>query len=95
MLRLIALILIALSCGCGAVVRGGRFVDDFSSYRSGFCLRDGERIGPWLVVSTGFGCVEAAGREEGRWLQAKSVRSLSPLETHAILVTGPRFRAPF
>lgn len=56
------------------------------------CVPDGGRIGPWTVESTGFGCVQET--EEG-WLQASTMGSAIPSETHAFLLTGPRAAAPF
>lgn len=94
-MRLIAAVLLPLLlCGCRAFPRRAAFSDDFASYRVRGCVPDGGRIGPWSVDSTGFGCVEVSGDGAGRWLQARPQPS-RPGSTHAVLVTGPRFRAPF
>lgn len=95
-MRLVAasLVLPFLVCGCRAFSPRKSFSDDFSSYRADSCVPDGERIGPWSVASTGFGCVEVAGDGGGQWLQARSLTSRSPGATHAVLITGPRFKAP-
>ena len=87
--------LAALGLGCAAWRGGGEFRDDFSSYEAGDCVPDGGRIGRWDVVSTGFGCVKAAGEGTRRWLHASTSRSESRSETHAVLITGPVMKAPF
>jgi hypothetical protein len=75
---------------------GGKgFTDDFSGYAAGDCVPDGARIGRWNVVSTGFGCVKAAGEGEERWMHASTRRSALSSETHAVLLTGPSVSAPF
>ena len=88
------LLLPLLFCGGCTFSWRTSFLDDFSSYRDHSCVPDGKHIGPWSVDSTGFGCVEVAGDSGGQWLQARPRPSLSG-HTHAALVTGPRFKAPF
>jgi hypothetical protein len=83
-----------LFCGCRSFSWRTNFSEDFSSYRGRACVPDGGRIGPWSVDSTGFGCVEVSGDSGDRWLQARPQAS-APGSTHAFLVTGPRFKAPF
>jgi hypothetical protein len=87
--------LAALTGGC-ALLGGGRgFKDDFSGYPDAECAPDGGRIGRWTVVSTGFGCVRAAGEGGRRWMHASTRRSALASETHAALLTGPKVSEPF
>ena len=81
--------------GCSLLGGRGGFKDDFSAYSDGACVPDGGRIGRWTVVSTGFGCVRAAGEGEERWVHASTRRSALPSETHAALLTGPSVSEPF
>lgn len=83
-----------LLAGC-AGVGGGAFTDDFSGRTPGRCVRDGGPIGPWTVVSTGFGCVKVVEEGGQRWLHANTLSSTTAPETHAFLVTGPKAVAPF
>lgn len=91
--RCLAVFLLAAACGCARWPRRG-FSDDFS-YPAGACVPDGGSIGPWSVVSTGFGCVKATGDGRRRWLQAGTSPSVSRRETHAFLITGPRVSGAF
>jgi len=87
---------LGLISGACALLGGGRgFKDDFSGYIPGDCVPDGGRIGLWTVVSTGFGCVKAAGEGEERWMHSSTSRSRLPSETHASLLTGPSVSGPF
>lgn len=64
-------------------------------WKRGDCVPDGGRIGPWLVESTGYGCVTEMADASGRWLQADTRRAPKPSRTHAFLLTGPSAAAPF
>jgi hypothetical protein len=93
--RLIALLVPAfLLCGCKAFAPMTSFSDDFTSYHGGRCAADGERIGPWSVVNNGYGCVSVEGDGHARGLQMSPREAGLPRATHAVLVTGPRFKAP-
>lgn len=90
-----AFFLACLLGGCAAVWGKSRFTDGFSQGSGGECVPDGGRVGRWTVVSTGFGCVKTDGEGGERWLHAGTSPSGSPGETHAALLTGPVFSAPF
>ena len=73
----------------GAAVGAAVITETFSSFPVGTCFPDGGRVGNWLFVFDGFGCVAAAYVDGNTMLMQQPAPAMSPDETHAALVVGP------
>ena len=84
-----ALGVLALSVTIVATVGAAVITETFSSFPVGTCFPDGTRIGQWLFVFDGFGCVEASYADANTMLMERPAMAMSPDETHGSLVIGP------
>lgn len=74
----------------------GSFADNFSTYGNTGCLADGTMFGAWRVQYAGYGCVRVVNDPSlGSWLGEKPKAAATAGETHAAMVVGPHFAAPY
>lgn len=71
------------------------FTDEFSNYATSTCFEDGTKFGPWTAVFDGYGCISTTTLGEDHALVLQPKTSTLPTESHAALVVGPRFTAPY
>ena len=74
-----------------AVAGARAWTNGFSSLPAGTCFMDGQVFGPWMSLYGGYGCTQIAPINGNYTLVERPYISTNPDETHASLVTGPKF----
>lgn len=69
-------------------------IDNFSSYPTETCYKDGDVFGKWASVFNGYGCTKIEKINSVYFVHQSPQASTLISDTHASLTTGPSYAAP-